>query len=213
MKTSLKQRSNLSIRVLAPVALIVAAFSATPQAWAAEGSTAATGKPRPVVATTTVQIQHRTVDLAIDFDTFSRNLIGLLGHYNPADPVIGGSDLKRGLERLKASQGEQGLMLFDSPLDHGVLFPLIGQPARKSFRFHIGNPLIAIQMERKNMGIALYAPLTILAYERAPGSIRVEYDMPSSSFGQFQDADINKVAAVLDTKLHLLLLKAAEVPE
>jgi hypothetical protein len=213
MKSPSNQRSSFAVRVLAPVALFVATLSTTPQALSAAGTTAIAAKPRPIVATTTVQIQHRTVDLPVDFDTFHRNLVSLLGRYNPADPVIAGSDPKRGLERLKASAGEQGLMIFEAPLDHGVLFPLIGQPLRKSFRYHIGNPLIAIQMERKNMGVALYAPLTVLAYEQAPGSVRVEYDMPSSSFGQFKDPDIDKVAAVLDNKLYLLLLKSADIPE
>lgn len=64
-------------------------------------------------------------------------------------------------------------------------------------------------MEQKNMGVALYAPLTVLIYEKTPGSVRVEYDLPSTTFGQFRDPDIDKVAAVLDTKLYALLLKSA----
>ena len=61
------------------------------------------------------------------------------------------------------------------------------------------------------MGVALYAPLTVLAYELTPGTVRVEYDLPTSTFGQFEDPEIDKVAAILDPKLYALLLKAAGV--
>lgn len=190
------------------LALATALLGAT-QAWAVEGSAAGAAKAAPIVATSTIDIKHQTVDLPVDFDTFNKKLVSLLGHFDPNDTVIATTDLKRGLERLQASQGEQGLMLFDGSNDHGLLFPLIGQPARKSIRHHLGNPLIAIKMEQKNMGVALYAPLTVLIYEKTPGSVRVEYDLPSTTFGQFRDPDIDKVAAVLDTKLYALLLKSA----
>jgi uncharacterized protein (DUF302 family) len=192
--------------------VVAVALVATAHVWATDNAAGTSSKAPPLVSTVTIQLQHRTVDLAVDFDTFSRNLVSLLGHFNPADVTIAATDLKRGLERLQASQGEQGLMLFDGThSDHGALFPLVGKPARKSIRYHIGNPLIAIRMEQKNMGVALYAPLTVLAYELTPGSVRVEYDLPTSTFGQFHDPDIDKVAAILDPKLYALLLKAAGV--
>ena len=157
----------------------------------------------------TVQVQHQTIDLPCDFDVFNRTLVHLLGHYDPSDTLIAPTDLKKSLDLLHASQGEQGLMLFDGSNDHGALFPLIGKPARKAIRYHLGNPLIAVKMTQKNIGAALYAPLTILVYEVSPGSVRVEYDLPSSSFGQFHDKDIDQVAATLDSKLSSLLVKAA----
>src|SRR5450755_685104 len=198
MNTSLTQGPLFRSRSALRLALIAGALVTAPQVWAADNAAGTSPKALPVVSTVTVQIQHRTVDLAVEFETFNRSLVGLLGHFNPTDVTIAATDLKRGLERLQASQGEQGLMLFDGSNDHGALFPLVGQPARKSIRYHLGNPLIAIKMEQKNMGVALYAPLTVLAYERTPGSVRVEYDLPTSTFGQFHDPDIDKVAAILD---------------
>jgi len=43
--------------------------------------------------------------------------------------------------------------------------------------------------------------LRVLVYEDDSGATRVEYDLPSSLFGQFKNAKVNAVAAELDTKL------------
>lgn len=157
-----------------------------------------------------IEVEHQIIDFHIEFDVFNQNLTGLLGRFDSNDVAIAASNLKDSLERLKEAQGQYGLVLFGEGLDHGALFPLIELPVRKSIRYHIGNPLIAIKMERMNMGVALYAPLTVLVYALSPGVVRVEYDLPSSTFGQFRNAEINQVAAMLNTKLYTLLLTAAE---
>lgn len=158
--------------------------------------------------TTSVQITHVTESYPCDYEKFTRNLMSLLGRYNSADAELGSTDVKTALARIRASEGEQGLMYFGSN-DHGALFPLVGKPLRKAVRYYLGNPLIAIKMTQKNLGAALYAPLTMLVYEPAPGVVKVEYDLPSSSFGQFHDPDIDQVGASLDGKLHALIVKAA----
>ena len=177
---------------------------------ATDGSSTSLGGV-PATHSRVIEIQHQTVDFHVDFDSFNRNLLDLLGRFNANDVAKAESNLKDALTRLQAAQGKYGLMLFGEGLDHGALFPLVDSPARKSIRYHIGNPLIAIKMERKNMGVALYAPLTVLVYELSPGIVRVEYDLPSSTFGQFNDADIDQVAAALNTKLYAVLLAAAGV--
>lgn len=210
MNTSRTHRPLITFWLALRLALTAATVTTATQTHAADTAGGTPAKSQPVVSTVAVQIQHRTIDLPVEFDVFHRNLVSLLGHFNPADVTIAAHDMKRGVERLQASQGEQGLMLFDGVhTDHGALFALVGKPVRKSMRYHIGNPLIAIRMEQKNMGVAMYAPLTVLAYEASPGTVRVEYDLPTSTFGQFKDPDIDKVAAILDPKLYALLLKAA----
>ena len=51
------------------------------------------------------------------------------------------------------------------------------------------------------MRAALYAPLRILVYEGADNSSYVEYDLPSSLFGQFGNEKVTEVAKNLDEKL------------
>jgi hypothetical protein len=196
-------------RMTQRLATAAVALAVASGAGAADSSAKRSQMPITSQATATVQIKHRTLNIASDFDAFNGNLVRLLGRYDPADTLIAATDQAKALDRLHASQGEQGLMLFEGSNDHGALFPLVGRPARKAIRYHMGNPLIAVKMTQKNIGAALYAPLTILVYEDTPGSVRVEYDLPSSSFGQFHDPEIDKVAVMLDSKLVALFLKAA----
>jgi uncharacterized protein (DUF302 family) len=162
------------------------------------------------VSTTTIQVVHQSMALPVKFDVFTRNLGYLLGRYDPGDFALAAIDPKHGMERLHASQGEQGMMLFQGSNDHGALFATIGQ-SRKAMRYHVGNPLIALQMTRHNISAALYAPLTILVYQVDENTIRVEYDLPSTLFGQFHDPAIDRTGQLLDVKLSNLLYKAASL--
>jgi uncharacterized protein (DUF302 family) len=93
----------------------------------------------------------------------------------------------------------RGLMIFGAQ-DHGALLAIAGTP-RKAKRYHIGNPLIALQMTQHDIRAGLYAPLTVLVYEMGPSTVRVEFDRPSSLFGQFENPAATRVATELDTKL------------
>jgi predicted RNA-binding protein (virulence factor B family) len=52
--------------------------------------------------------------------------------------------------------------------------------------------------------------LRVLIYENDQGKTCLEYDRPSSLFGQFGNAKVTEVAAMLDRKLELLIAKAIE---
>ena len=54
----------------------------------------------------------------------------------------------------------------------------------------------------------LYAPLPVLVYENEGGKTCVEYDRPSSLFGQFGNAKVTEVATMLDQKLEQLVAGA-----
>ena len=69
----------------------------------------------------------------------------------------------------------------------------------------VGNPLFAMQMTRYNLAAGLYAPLRVLIYEDDKGKACVEYDKPSSLFGQFNDDQILSVGTMLDEKLEELI--------
>ena len=103
--------------------------------------------------------------------------------------------------------GPSGFMLFKTA-NHGALLRIVGKP-RKAMQYLLGNPLFAIEMTQHAIGAGLYAPLRVLIYETDDGTTCVEYDRPSSLFGQFGDARINRMAALLDQKLLELTAAAA----
>jgi uncharacterized protein (DUF302 family) len=75
-------------------------------------------------------------------------------------------------------------------------------------QYVVGNPLYAIEMTRHSIGAALYAPLRVLICEEH-GKTCIEYDRPSSLFGQFGDGRVDAMAALLDRKLADLVAEAA----
>jgi hypothetical protein len=157
---------------------------------------------------TEIEVVHETVDLPVSFGAFTSRLERLLGRF---DPEVAGrllsEDPPAAAARIGAMAGDQGLMLFGTQ-DHGGLFALRGE-ARNAKRYHVGNPLIAFQMTQHDIRAALYAPLTMLVYETGPGAIRVEFDRPSSLFGQFGNRTVTDVAVGLDAKLNALIERAA----
>jgi uncharacterized protein (DUF302 family) len=123
-----------------------------------------------------------------------------LGKFDPEvyKDLAKGGDLKAARSRLEVMAGPSGFMLFGTS-DHGSLLRIVGQQ-RKATQYVVGNPLFAVEMTRHAVGAGLYAPLRVLIYE-ADGKTYIEYDKPSSLFGQFRDERVAKVAAALDQKL------------
>ena len=92
--------------------------------------------------------------------------------------------------------------------DHGVLVGMYGK-VRDAVQYDIGNPLTASRMTRYQLAAGLYAPLRVIIYEKADGGSCVEYDLPSSLFGQFGDDRVTEVAHGLDVALSRALSLAA----
>ena len=57
----------------------------------------------------------------------------------------------------------------------------------------------------------MYAPLRVLVFEPEVGRTIVEYDQPSSQFGQFGSDEVTKVALEDDASLERVLAQAAEL--
>ena len=110
--------------------------------------------------------------------------------------------------KIEAMAGPSGFMLFGTS-DHGALLRLAGQK-RKAFQYVVGNPLFALQMTQHDIRASLYAPLRVLIYENDEGQTCVEYDRPSSLFGQFENDRISPTATMLDKKLEALVAAAFE---
>ena len=117
-------------------------------------------------------------------------------------------DIEEAKAKITAMAGPSGFMLFGTS-DHGALLRLAGQK-RKAIQYVVGNPVFALQMTQHDIRASLYAPLRVLIYENEDGKTCVEYDKPSSLFGQFDDSRITPTATMLDRKLETLVTKAIE---
>lgn len=151
-----------------------------------------------------INIEH--VHLTVDkpFDAFCTAFEGQLGRFDPsAYEGLTHGDPQAVRAKLESMTGPSGFMLFRTS-DHGALLRLVGKP-QKAMQYLLGNPLIAVEMTRHAIGSALYAPLRVLIYEAAGGDTCVEYDLPSSIFGQFGDEHVDRVAESLDRKLEALI--------
>ena len=142
------------------------------------------------------------------FEGVAKAFEGQLGRFDPdvAKPLIAGGDIEGARARIEAMAGPSGFMLFGTN-DHGALLRLVGQK-RKAIQYVVGNPLFALQMTQHDLRAGLYAPLRVLLYEDERGRTCLEYDRPSSLFGQFNDDRIAPVAAMLDRKLEALVAAA-----
>jgi uncharacterized protein (DUF302 family) len=124
-----------------------------------------------------------------------------LGKFDPQvyRLVAEGGTAEPARAKLEAMAGSSGFMLFETR-DHGALLALKGQK-RQAVQYVLGNPLFAIEMTSHAIGASLYAPLRVLVYASQDGKTCIEYDRPSSLFGQFGNDQVDRMAATLDQKL------------
>jgi hypothetical protein len=108
--------------------------------------------------------------------------------------------------KIHAMEGTSGLMLF-AVRDHGQLLSLMGKDV-SARQYEIGNPLIALQMTQVDVRAGEYAPLRMYIYAGDDHLTHVDYDLPSSVFGSFHSAGVDKVAKGLDEKLDALIANA-----
>ena len=132
------------------------------------------------------------VRLATDkpFEEVARAFERQLGRFDPDvyKSLAAGGDAEGAKAKIEAMAGPSGFMLFGTN-DHGALLRLAGQK-RKAIQYVVGNPLFALQMTQHDIRASLYAPLRVLIYEDSEGKTCVEYDRPSSLFGQFDQAGL-----------------------
>jgi uncharacterized protein (DUF302 family) len=155
--------------------------------------------------------QHVTLRTGAPFDGFVQKLEAQLGQHDPAAyfPLLTDPSQAKAVETaVNAQLGSSGMMIF-AMLEVGKLMALQDRPL-KARQYLIGNSLFAFQMVRHDIRAGLYAPLRVLVFEDADGNAVVEYDRPTSMFGQLGDADIDAVAEMLDGKLADLLQAASQ---
>lgn len=159
---------------------------------------------------THVTIDHVRVAGGKPFDQVVKAFEAEVGQFNPETykSLAAGENVEKARAAIEAMAGPSGFMLFRTS-DHGALLRMVGQK-KKAIQYLVGNPLIAIQMTQHDLRAALYAPLRVLIYENDEGKTCVEYDKPSSLFGQFGNAKVTEVANMLDRKLEQLVAKALQ---
>jgi uncharacterized protein (DUF302 family) len=162
-----------------------------------------------IIASSPVQTLRRSIAIDAPFERFTEALKKILGHFPSDFEQELSTQPQRAEQRIKAAAGALALMIV-AVFDHGAALNLNG--ARRNAKLYlIGNPLTAISMLRHDIRAALYAPLRVLVYEPTAGQTAVEYDLPSSLFGQFEQSDVTHVALTVDEELEHALAQAAEL--
>ena len=154
-----------------------------------------------------IKVQHVTLQVPASYDLFTKNFTQLLGRFKEEVQAEFATNPKAAVESVKKMEGEQGLMLF-ATYEHGRLQGIYGAP-KKAVVYVLGNPLIAVTMTKQDLRAGLYAPLRVMVYEASQGQTRIDFDLPSSLFGQFKNSEIDEVAQELDGKLKEVIRKAA----
>jgi uncharacterized protein (DUF302 family) len=159
---------------------------------------------------TRITVEHLRVVAKKPFDQVTKAFEQQLGQFDPEvyKSLAAGEDVEKVRKKIEAMVGPSGFMLFRTS-DHGTLLRLAGQK-KKAIQYLVGNPLFAVQMTQHDIRASLYAPLRVLIYENEEGKTSVEYDKPSSLFGQFGNAKVTEVANMLDRKMERLVAQVME---
>jgi hypothetical protein len=149
---------------------------------------------------------HIVIESSTAFETVRTALEAIVPRIDPEIPVL----LQDGLtDRLRQRLEAAPKLSIFVRRDHGMLLGIYGM-TRNAVQYEIGNPLTASSMTRYQLAAANYAPLRVIVYEPDDGGSRIEYDLPSSLFGQFGDDRVTEVGRGLDIELEEALRTAAD---
>ena len=140
-------------------------------------------------------INHIRLTIPKPFDQVKADFERQLGRFD-ADAyrsLAAGENAETVRARIAAMASPSGFMAFATH-DHRALLRIVGL-MRKAVQYIVGNPLNAVHMTPHALGANLSAPLRVLLYETNESKVCVEYDRPSSLFGQFGDDRITQVAS------------------
>lgn len=153
------------------------------------------------------------VATSVGFDEVLDRLRTLMGRASPAEIVglaqtpISEAEFVRTVE--ERFEGESGFMLF-AEIDHGGWLPKFGID-RRTVRWILGNPLIAVTMIRHDITAGLFAPVEILVTEAEDGQgATVTYLRPSSLMVIGENAPLLAAATLLDAKFDALIARATK---
>lgn len=154
----------------------------------------------------TVEVVHVVIETSKPCTLVRTALEKLVPAIDAEIPVLLDDGLTDRLKQRLEAAPELSIFL---KRDHGMLLGIYGA-VRNAIQYEIGNPLTASKMTRHQLGAANYAPLRVIVFEADAGGTRIEYDLPSSLFGQFGDERVSEVGRGLDIALGRSLCSAAE---
>lgn len=155
-----------------------------------------------------IEVIHVSLEINAGFENFTLAFEGLLGKFDRS--VLEEVDFHK-MENFKEMAGEEDLMFFQV-LDHGSYLNIM-EFSKKAKQYVLGDHLTAIKMTRYDIRAGLYVPLRVIIYESDDHSTRIEFDQPSSIFGQFNDPEVTATAKTFDTRLSNIIQKAELLAE
>lgn len=172
------------------------------------GSFAAHRQVGKEMNSTRISVDHVRLTTDKSFEDVTKAFEQQVGRFDPEvyKALAEGGAAEGAKAKIEEMAGPSGFMLFATH-NHGALLRLAGQK-RKAIQYIVGNPLFAFQMTQHDLQASLYAPLRVLVYENDGRKTCVEYDKPSSLFGQFGNDRISPTAVMLDRKLETLVAAA-----
>jgi len=153
------------------------------------------------------------VATSVKFDEVLTRFRSLMGHVNPSEIVTLAQSGITETEFVRAVQerfeGESGFMLF-AEIDHGGWLSTF-QINRRTVRWILGNPLIAVTMIRHDITAGLFAPVEILVTETEDRQgTMVTYVRPSSLMVIEENPPLLAMATLLDAKFDSLIARATQ---
>ena len=186
--------SSVAAALYASLALGGAAVAATPQ--------------ELQVSNTSVVMDHVIIETSTRYQLVTTRLNAELKRFDASYRKLLEEDKLVELHaKLRQGLEPDGFMIH-FVAEQGGLLALEGGHQQGNV-YYLGNVVAAAQMTKLNFGAALYAPLRLSVYENAHSGTTFEYDKPSTQFGQFHNADIDKVAQSLDEHLLRLIKKVS----
>jgi uncharacterized protein (DUF302 family) len=160
------------------------------------------------VSTTPVVMDHVTIETSTPYQMVTSRLNGEVKRFDESYRTLLNENKIDEL-RAKLIQGlEPDGFMIHFVAEQGDLSALDGT-RRQGNVYYLGNVIAAAQLTKVNFSAALYAPLRLNVYENAHGGTTFEYDKPSTQFGQFHNANIDKIAHILDDHMLRLITKVS----
>ncbi len=106
------------------------------------------------------------------------------------------------VDQLKSAVGQGGMMVMAS-VDQGNMLSMTGLKLKATL-FLVGNPTVGKQLFEQDHGVGLYVPVRVFVTAGKDGQVYLSYEKPSAQLQQFNNPEIDKIAAMLDQKLQNL---------